>query len=147
MTGLSELDSYRLDVYGYVVLTAVLDRGELGALQRLTAAEIPEDRPVVSWAEFLGWDQRILDLIGDPRILPVVTDLCGGHARLDSAMMYQTSRTTPPLELHPVGTELRSFTDRRYAINWATRHRWGPRSAMGPRRPTPRCRRPVLHSG
>src|SRR5262249_9538844 len=70
------------------------------------------------FADFLGWDQGFIDLVDHPRVLPIVIAMCGAAARLDSAVIYQTTMQTPPLEMHPRATEYSAFTDRRYQAHW-----------------------------
>ena len=96
---------YFFDVNGYVVLPDVLGPEEVDHLNAvLDNQHLPTPGTDIASQrfrdEFLAWDQACRDLIDHAAVLPIITQLCGRHVRLDHAYGIIMSPNTGGLGLH-----------------------------------------------
>ena len=83
---LSDEETFRFDLQGYLVVPAVLTRAECDDLSRLADAvwpRQPDDGAFRRTASVSQWGKAFLDLMDHPKVLPYLIELIGGRLRID----------------------------------------------------------------
>lgn len=105
--GLSDLDRYRFDLQGYLLIEEVLDGPTVARLRAaIDAAGLPEADETIGRQRFgqrgalFEWDAGFADLVDHPLALAVLADLIGPYVRLDHAYGITMRPGTSGLGVH-----------------------------------------------
>jgi hypothetical protein len=84
---MTEHEKYLFDLRGYLVVPDALDAGQLSELNALIdaklAAEVAPDAPNHRFLHPIRWDNAVLNVLDNPRILPKLETILGAGLRLD----------------------------------------------------------------
>jgi hypothetical protein len=101
---MNDVEKYRFDVQGYLIVEDVLSPDEVAQLNRLLDDQnLPEPGLGTNQArfgDFLSWDRAFCDLLDHPRLMPYLRFILGDGFRLDHYYGIYMKNGTEALNLH-----------------------------------------------